>query len=151
MDIEPAIFDTMQNIFGMTGMVVMWGVLRRYTATVHSIYGAVSTYLLLGLAWAMLYWGLDLVDGTAFDMPHRRTLPGTVGGKDLTSFSQMVYYSFVCMSSLGFGDISPTTAIAETLAWMQSVIGQFYLAILVARLVGAIPAVQPKAEDSHAQ
>ncbi len=132
--------------FGMTGVVVMWGVLRWYTATVHSIYGAVNAYLLLGLAWAMFYWGLDLVDGTAFDFPHRRTLPAMVGGKELTSFSQMVYFSFVCMSSLGFGDISPTTEVAETLTWMQSVIGQFYLAILVARLVGAMPVVREKVE-----
>ncbi len=132
--------------FGMTAVVVMWGVLRWHTATVHSMYGAVSAYLLLGLAWAMFYWGLDLVDGTALDIPHRRTLPTMVGGKELTSFSQMVYFSFVCMSSLGFGDISPTTEVAETLTWMQSVIGQFYLAILVARLVGAIPVVRQKVE-----
>ena len=137
--------------FGLTGVVVMWGVLRWYTATVHSTYGAVSTYLLLGLAWAMLYWGLDLVDHAALDIPHRRTLPATVDGKTLTSFSQMVYFSFVCMSSLGFGDISPTTGIAETLCWLQSVIGQFYLAILVARLVAAIPVLRPRVENSHAQ
>ena len=46
--------------FGMTAVVIMWGVFRWYAATVHSIYGAVSAYLLLGLAWAMFYWGLGL-------------------------------------------------------------------------------------------
>jgi hypothetical protein len=137
--------------FALTAVVVMWGVLRWYTARVHSIYGAVSVYLLLGLAWAMFYWGVDVVNGSALDIPHRRTLPATVGGRELTSFSQMAYFSFVCMSSLGFGDISPTTGIAETLTWLQSVIGQFYLAILVARLVGAIPVLRPQVEDSHGQ
>jgi len=132
--------------FGMTGVVVLWGVLRWHTATVHSMYGAVSAYLLLGLTWAMFYWGLDVVDGTAFDIPHRRTIPVMMGGKELTAFSQMVYFSFVCMSSLGFGDISPTTGVAETLTWTQSVVGQFYLAILVARLVSAIPVLRETVE-----
>ena len=63
----------------------------------------------------------------------------------------MAYFSFVCMSSLGFGDIAPTTGIGETLVWLQSVIGQFYLATLVARLVGAIPVLRPQVEDPHAQ
>ena len=137
--------------FALTAVVVMWGVLRWYTATVDSVCGAVSAYLLLGLAWAMFYWGLDAVDGTALDIPHRRTLPATVDGKELTSFSQMSYFSFVCMSSLGFGDISPTTGVAETLAWLQSVIGQFYLATLVARIVGALPVMRPQVEDLRPQ
>ena len=137
--------------FALTAIVVMWGVLRWFTATVDSVYGALSAYLLLGLAWAMFYWGLDAVDATALNIPHRRTLPVTVGDKELTSFSQLTYFSFVCMSSLGFGDISPRTGIAETLTWLQSVLGQFYLATLVARIVGAIPLLRPKVEDSHAQ
>jgi hypothetical protein len=92
-----------------------------------------------------------LFDGNAFEFPHRRTLVDTVGGRELTSFSQMVYFSFVCMSTLGFGDISPTTEVAETLTWLQSVVGEFYLAILVARLVGAIPVERPKVKDSHSE
>jgi hypothetical protein len=52
------------------------------------------------------------------------------------------------MSSLGFGDISPRTGVAETLCWLQSVVGQFYMAILVARLVGAIPVVRQRLESS---
>ena len=68
--------------FGLTAVVVMWGVVRWYTATVHSIYGAVSAYLLLGLAGAMLYWSLDLVDGNSLHMPHKRTLQATVGGEE---------------------------------------------------------------------
>ena len=135
--------------FAMTGIVIMWGVLHWYTATVHSINGAVSVFLLMGLAWAMFYWGLDAVDRTALEIPHRRTLDETVGGVELTSFSQMVYFSFVCMSSLGFGDISPKSAMAETLTWLQAVFGMFYLAILVARLVSALPVAPRDLQDSR--
>ena len=55
------------------------------------------------------------------------------------SFSQVVYFSFVTMSTLGYGDIVPETPLAQTLAWMQSVLGQFFLAVLVAWLVSALP------------
>ncbi len=45
------------------------------------------------------------------------------------------YYSFVTLASLGYGDVTPVTALAGTLAWMEAITGQLYLAITVARLV----------------
>ena len=134
--------------FVITAVVVMWEVFHWHTATVESIYGAVSAYLLLGLAWAMFYWGLDVIDRAALEIPNRRQLAVSVGGEPLTAFSQMIYFSFVCLSSVGFGDISPATASSETLAWLQSVVGVFYLAILVSRLVGAIPVGREGVERS---
>jgi voltage-gated potassium channel Kch len=58
---------------------------------------------------------------------------------EVTAFSQYVYFSFVTMSTLGYGDITPRSSIAQTLAWMQSVTGQFYIAVLVAWMVSEIP------------
>ena len=51
--------------------------------------------------------------------------------------SEWLYFSFVTMTSLGYGDISPVSAIARALAYLEAVSGQFYIAILVAGLVGA--------------
>ena len=51
--------------------------------------------------------------------------------------SEWLYFSFVTMTTLGYGDIAPVSAIARVLAYMQAVFGQFYIAILVAGLVGA--------------
>jgi hypothetical protein len=65
-----------------------------------------------------------------------------VSGETMTEvaeFSQFVYFSFVTMSMLGYGEIIPQGPVAQTLAWMQSVTGQFYIAVLVAWLVGEIP------------
>jgi uncharacterized membrane protein len=130
--------------FAMTAIAILVEVVRHHLATVQSIVGATCVYLLLGLTWAMLYWGVDRVDTAALDIPHRRSVPYTVDGREVTAFSQMVYFSFVTMSTLGYGDISPTKQLTETLAWLQSVVGQFYLAVLVARLVSALAATKPE-------
>jgi hypothetical protein len=63
----------------------------------------------------------------------------TAGGQPLTEKSQMIYFSFVTMSTLGYGDITPRTPLAQTVTWMQAVTGQFYLVILIARLVNELP------------
>ena len=123
----------------LTAIIILGAVIRQHLATDHSVYGAICTYLLLGLAWAMLYSAVDRVDRNAFDIPHRRLMEASFAGQQVTAFSQMVFFSFVTMSTLGYGDITPTTQVAETLAWLQSVIGQFYLAVLVARLVSVLP------------
>lgn len=112
-----------------------------HLATVHSIFGAFSAYLLLGLAWAVVYWGVDHVDNGALEVSNRR-VSAVVSGETMTEvaeFSQFVYFSFVTMSMLGYGEIIPQGPVAQTLAWMQSVTGQFYIAVLVAWLVGEIP------------
>jgi hypothetical protein len=46
------------------------------------------------------------------------------------------YFSFVTLATVGYGDVTPTTPLARTLAWVEAITGQFYLAILVAGLVG---------------
>lgn len=91
--------------------------------------GAVCVYLLLGVIWAMCY---SLVD--AFS-------PGSFAGfapmDDRGWDSEWLYISFVTMTTLGYGDILPVSATARGLAYMQAVVGQFYIAVLVAGLVGA--------------
>jgi uncharacterized membrane protein len=52
-------------------------------------------------------------------------------------FPDFVYFSFVTMTTLGFGDISPNLPVARFLVYLEAIVGQFYLAILVASLVGS--------------
>ena len=121
-------------------VMILIAVMKRHLATVHSIFGAISAYLLLGLAWAVLYWGLSHVDHTALDLAkHITTTSNVRRGSEVAEFSQFVYYSSVTMSTLGYGDITPRSSVAQTLAWMQSVTGQFYMAVLVAWMVSEIP------------
>lgn len=93
------------------------------------IVGAICVYLLLGVIWAL---GYTLVDMAA---------PGSFAGfspvRDPGWDSEWLYFSFVTMTTLGYGDILPISAIARVLAYMQAIVGQFYIAVLVAGLVSA--------------
>ncbi len=103
---------------------------RSEKVTVDLIYGAVSVYWLLGLVFAFIYVLLEVF------------FPGSFIGNKLeadsigSSLSSFVYFSFVTLTTLGYGDISPLSRVAGVLSYLEAILGQLYLAIMVARLVG---------------
>lgn len=123
---------------GFTAGLILSAVLREYLGAIQAVLGAICVYLLIGLAWAAVYAAIDRIEPQSFDFNNHRTIT-TSHGQTHTNFSQMIYFSFVTMSTLGYGDVSPKTAIAESATWMQSVVGQLYLAILIAKLVTELP------------
>ncbi len=125
--------------FVIMAVLIVGSVIRSHAASLQSILGAMCGYLLLGLAWTMIYWALDSLDEESFQASYPRQAQGH---GSIMAFSQMVYYSFVTMSTLGYGDVVPTTSWARTAAWMQSVVGQFYMAVIVAWTVSQIVAPQ---------
>lgn len=96
----------------------------------NSLVGAFCVYLLLGFIWAILFRLLQLL-GLA-------TFSGLVAADE--PFPQLIYFSFVTLVSLGYGDITPTSGLARVLSYFEALTGQFYLAVLVACLVGAFTA-----------
>ncbi len=134
---------------GMTAGMVLLAVVRfSRIQTSQAIVGAVCVYLLIGLTWAIIYQLIEMLDPDAFAFAARRVVD--TGNGPHTSFSQMTYFSFVTLSTLGYGDITPRTTTAETACWIEATIGQLYLAILVARLVGIMPGrhgVEEKREE----
>ena len=98
-------------------------VLRARQIDAEHLYAALSAYLLAGLYFGLLYWVLEEIAPDAFN----------VAGP----FSQTsaIYFSFVTLATLGYGDIVPRTDIARGLAVVEAVGGQLFLAVLVARLV----------------
>lgn len=99
------------------------------TMSGNRILGAICVYFMLGVIWSIFYALLDFV------------VPGSFAG--LTESAQTawspdwIYYSFVTLTTLGYGDILPVSYLARALAYMEAVVGQFYIAILVAGLVSA--------------
>ena len=93
------------------------------------IVGAVCVYLLLGVIWAMAYTIIEMVSPESF--------AGFSPIGDLGWDSEWLYFSFVTMTTLGYGDILPVSATARGFAYMQAIVGQFYIAVLVAGLVSA--------------
>lgn len=102
--------------------------------TANRIVGAICIYLLLGMLWALFYTVIELL------------VPGSFSGLSPKEYqgwdSDWLYLSFVTMTTLGYGDVLPVTAVARATAYMQAIIGQFYIATLVAGLVGAFIAQQ---------
>lgn len=99
-----------------------------------TIYGAMSAYLLIGITWSFFYAMVDLLVPDAFTfgpLAAQAELGPTLG--DLRF---LVYYSLVTLSTLGYGDITPLAPMARTLASLEAVVGQLYIAVLVAQLVG---------------
>ena len=101
------------------------------------VYGAISVYLLIGTVFAEIYIALALMFPNAFT------------GIDVgTGYDQVArslsYYSFVTLTTLGYGDITPQLHYTRVLAYVEAVAGQLYLTILVARLVGTYIAQSQK-------
>ena len=100
------------------------------------ICASLCVYLLLGVLYALAYSLFYYLDPTSFVFSFAED-----GGAEVMRFGGertfiAIYYSFVTMSTLGYGDIVPTSSLARTCAALQAVVGQLYLAVLVARLVG---------------
>lgn len=117
---------------GYVIVVVLGAVLRPGKVTGDKIAGAVCVYLLLGLAWAMVYGLIAILQPGAFNAPPDMQLFGTHGGGSEYAF---IYYSFVTLTTLGYGEVTPASSFARTFAWIEAITGQLYIAILVARLV----------------
>lgn len=104
--------------------VVLALVLRDGPMTTRRIEGAIAVYLLLGFTWAQAYELVALWHPGAFS--------GAVDGRGSPPFT---YYSFVTLTTMGYGDIMPVHPLARALAVLEALTGQLYLAILLARLV----------------
>lgn len=101
--------------------------------TLDSVFGSIAAYLLLGNAWAMVYATIALIDPSAFSLDASLTQFLDNRHSRLPMFN---YYSFVTLTTVGFGDITPVSQAARTLSWLEAVSGQFYIATLVAWIVG---------------
>jgi len=93
----------------------------------NKIIGSLSLYILLGLIWAVIYLLLLVMDPTAFS--------GIETANWQQSFSRVAYYSFVTLTTLGYGDILPTNHVAEFFVYLEAIIGVFYMAIIVSSLI----------------
>lgn len=93
----------------------------------NKIIGSISLYLLLGLIWTTIYLLLLQFDAYAF--------VGVEATSWQHNFSRMAYYSFVTLTTLGYGDILPKNPLAQFFVYMEAIIGVFYVAVIVASLI----------------
>ena len=105
-------------------------VFRGGRVTGHRIRGAIVSVPASGALWALLYQIVALTIPQAFDLPEELT-----GSRPYILFRQLIYFSFITLSTTGYGDITPIHPVARLLAMFEAMVGQLYLAITLARLV----------------
>jgi uncharacterized membrane protein len=111
---------------GYTGLAIMSYVLSAKKITRDMICGALSVYLLIGLIWVGAFTLVEAIQPGSF---------ASSSGEALNA-SDFLYYSFVTLTTLGYGDIVPITARARSLAILEAITGVLFSAVLIARLVG---------------
>jgi hypothetical protein len=91
------------------------------------IAGAAIVYLLMALAWSFIFGVVESLNPGSFSIPDI---------EGISTSRVFLYYSFVTITTLGYGDITPVTSLARSLCILEAVIGQLYLVVQVAWLVG---------------
>ena len=120
-------------------------VLKSKEVSVDTIFGAFVAYFLIAFAFAALYHAAAVIEPASFTMP-----VGAKSGVDRSFGMQLSYFSFVTIATLGYGDIVPGMPVTQMLAILEAVIGQFYMAVVVAWLVSVL-AIRKKGSDGGGQ
>jgi Ion channel len=122
---------------GFTIFHILSHIFKQKEVTKDTIAGATAVYLLMALMWAFIYAVLERLQPDSFAI--------SVAG-NLSEQNIFFYYSFVTITTLGYGDITPVANLAGSMAILEAVVGQLYLVVLVAWLVGMYVSKKSKSE-----
>ena len=111
-------------------MTIFKAFLKEDHFTRDKICGAICVFLLIGITWASFYLTVQFI------LPESFVLILPEGGYvDKITPSQAVYFSFLTMSTMGYGDIAPNNNIARTVSYSQAIVGVLYIAVFISRIV----------------
>ena len=133
---------------GFAVAMILRDILERKVVQADHVIGAICGYLLAGIVWGNLYLLVELFFPGSFGV--RQDIGGQLANR-FARQSLFTEYSFVTLTSLGSGDITPNSSPATSLTWLEAMFGQFYIAVIVAQLVGlrlaqAVQQRDPKSE-----
>ncbi len=128
-DAVPIGFGPVLVLYGLAGLAAAAAAFRFAVKSrrvdSETLYAALSTYLLAGLFFGVIYSAIEFM------------APGSFSGPDAFDQASAIYYSFVTLATLGYGDFLPRNEVARGIATFEVIGGQLYLAVMVARLIGA--------------
>jgi hypothetical protein len=133
-DLRIAYHGLVVVVLALAVATILRNVFRQRTVRVDDVLGAVCGYILAAGAWANLYAFVEALMPGSFAV-------GTTLAHDLDTWHGRIalfdYFSLVTLTTMGYGDVTPVRGPATALAAFEAVFGQFYIAVVVAELVGA--------------
>ena len=113
---------------GYATTIFIWAIVQKPSVTVDTLAGAVSAYMLVGITYGLAYGMIEQIQPGSFRdtvQPGKHFMP-----------SELIFFSFVTLTTVGYGDIIPWGPHARSLAMLEAVTGIMYPAVLIGRLVG---------------
>jgi hypothetical protein len=110
-------------------------IFRSKEITSDLIYGSICIYFLIGIEWSFIYSLSELIRPGSFELSSATQGAQITAYERLNDNSHFIYFSFTTLTTLGYGDITPKTISTQFLTSLEAIAGQFYLTVLVARLV----------------
>jgi voltage-gated potassium channel len=131
---EAIVFSSIAGVvfFAYVAAIILRDLMAATKVTLDTIGGAFCGYVVIGIAWGSLYFVIELLNQGSFKLT--QTGEPTYA-KLQADFLRLVYYSFATLTTTGYGDISARSVLARNLSMIEAMVGQFYIAVLVARLV----------------
>lgn len=111
-------------LLAATPIVILRRILGHPEVSIETIYGALCVYLLIGLVFSSLFTTINALGSEHFALPADQNQP-----------ADLLYLSFITLTTVGFGDVVPNTDFARSVVVLEALIGQVFLVTLVARLV----------------
>jgi voltage-gated potassium channel len=108
-------------------IIIVKHIFRQDEVSREILFAAIVVFMLLGLMWSFIFQLIEIFHSDSFNLPQ---------GQDADFHGIFLYYSFVTLTTLGYGDITPITAPARSLSLLEAIAGQMYVAVLIARLMG---------------
>ena len=134
---------------GRVALMVFRGIMKARRIGGNEVYGAIYVYLLIGVLFAQMYQVLLAADpGALYFDPGRFPAPQVLGpGLYTRGAGDILYYSFVTLGTVGYGDVTPSSALARSMSLIEAVTGIMYVATMIARFVS----IQISADHRGAQ
>lgn len=115
--------------------IIFRDVIKEGDVDLNKLCGSICLYILIGIIFGQFYQLAEVLEPGSFFLDMAK-LEKHWPISRFENANLLNYFSYVTLSTLGYGDISPITRLTRTLAWSEALLGQIYLAILVSRLVG---------------
>lgn len=134
-------------LFLLVAVAQLYAVLQQRRVSADTVVGGINAYLLIAISFMLIHALLEVLEPGAYRTGGRTLAEYVLGAEHSEGFATMLYFSFVTITTLGYGDITPVSAAAKLAASVEALFGQIYLATFIARLVALYVAGARSSEE----